>query len=237
MLRCALLVVSLTAAAPVMGQTLWRTLDAGDEAGSVKTKLEGMAEVKQVKNILRNKVFRRQDINMQEGGVPIFDGHFSIQTDFAANALSTVTLASGSGCARDAYSLSRKIADELQQKYPVIIMPLADEPEFNLKMLDADSSRTSSTSAAWSNDATAVIMRVGFVQMPPPSYYGGSALSRSLYQIAKSLYDGQAANCGGAWYRSAQITITYLMRADLEARMADNLRSEEAAAKQASGNL
>lgn len=219
------------------GVVLWRTLEAGDTPDAVKAKLEVMPEVKRVKNIEKRGVFSKQDVNMNDGGVPIFEGHFSIDTTFANGGLSTVRLTSGAGCLDDAYPVAQKIADELARKYPEVAHPLADSGRFTLRALDSTDARSTEVSSGYLSDDVGVLFQSTFIRVDPPTYYGGSALNRSLYQIARNTYDLGAQKCGGAYYRTAQFSISYFSRAYWEAIREASDADHEADRHQAAGNL
>src|SRR3546814_15584030 len=111
-------IVALAAPMPALAATtLWRTLDAGDAPEVVKAKLEAMSEVKRVKIVQKKGEFSKLDINMNEGGVLIFDGHFDIETTFKDAKLSTVKLTSGAGCLNDAYTFAVKVSGDREKKY------------------------------------------------------------------------------------------------------------------------
>ena len=188
---------------------LWRTLAVGQSPDDVKTQLEAMPEVKRVKNIKKKGVFSKQDINMNEGKVPIFDGHFSIDTVFEGERLSRVVLTSGAGCLNDGYPFAEGMNEELAKKYPVIELPFPSSSEFTLRALDSTDSRMTTISSVYRNDEIYVVFRTSFIQVNPPIYYGGSALAQSLYNIARTSYDAGARVCGGAFYRTAQFSLTY----------------------------
>lgn len=233
MLRILLLVIALAASLPAHAETLlWRTLAEGDSPESAKAKLEAMAEVKRVK-IKKKRGGVVLDINMKDGGIPIFEGHFSVETAFENDRLVKVNLASGAGCLDDAYPFALNLRHELEKKYPEVVNPFPDRSRFMIEALDATSSRVVEVSGGYLGDDVGVLMRSLIVQVDPPAYVGGSALNRSLYQIARSTYDIGAAKCGGAYYRKAQFILTYVSRETWEAvedRVSDEVEAERQSA-------
>lgn len=198
---------------------LWRTLEVGDTPDETLADLQAMPEVKRVKNKMKRGVFDQQDIDMVEGAVPIFDGRFSIQTGFTDGQLSVVKLTSGRGCAKDGHALAEKIETELLKKYPENQMKLIGQSEFMLRALDATSLEPTSTVTSYLSDDVATFLTVRFYREDPPSYYGGSSLNRSIYNLAKTMYDQRAAACGGMGYLTAEIGITYISRADYDGKL------------------
>lgn len=188
---------------------LWRNLQSGDTPQQTEAKLRAMPEIKAVKSKVRGDVVREQDINMVDGGVPIFEGHFSVATSYAGLSLERVQLTSKSGCANTAHEFVSKIADELRHKYPTELAALKDKYYFSSSALDATSTTPTTTSSAYSNGSTTVLLTTIFERLEPPQYVSG-ALGRALYQIARSSYDSQANSCAGTGVRTARVAITYL---------------------------
>lgn len=236
--RIAMFAVLLGVAAPAAAQVqLWRDLSAGDSPEIVESKLAAMPEIKRVKTKVRGDIVREQDINMQDGGVPIFDGNFSVLTDYTGLSLTKVQLASGWGCSNSAFALASKIDTELSTKYWEILADFSDEFKFNMASLDATSSESTTLSSVYSNGETAVVMTVEFTRTDPPTYIGGSALARSLYQIARTTYENRAASCGGTGYLTAQIRLTYVSKSDFDAKMDEAKEDSDAERKEAADNL
>lgn len=225
------------AAAEATGAILWRTLRAGDTPEQTKFELESMPEVQRVKNEEKKGSFFKQDINMNEGGVPILGGHFSVTTGYRKGALSGVVLESGEGCANESYLLASKIEAELQKKYPTIVSPMADSLRFDLKSLAATSTQSQSLTSIYRNDEVVVMLNVKFLKMDPPRYYGGSALNRLTYNIARTAYDARSNSCGGTGYRTSIISLGYLPRGDYEEIDRQNNAEEDAQKRQAAENL
>ena len=230
-------ILALAAATPAQAEVvLWRTLEVGDPIEAVKAKLEAMPEVKRVK-VVKKKGAQQLDINMNEGSVPIFDGHFDVTTQFNGGKLARVHLTSGNGCLDDAYPVAEKIAEELERKYPEVAQPFPDSSTFAIRALDSTSTRTSSVAGGYIGDDVGVMFQATFLRADPPQYFGGTALNRSLYQIARSTYDLRAQHCGGAYYRTAQFTVSYLSRDDWDTIRKEVEADNEAARRKASDNL
>jgi len=225
---CALALSQSANAEPV----LWRSLAAGQSPDDVKMQLEAMPEVKRVKNVKKKGVFSKQDINMNDGKVPIFEGHFAIETAFKDERLSRVVLTSGAGCLDDGYPFAEKMHEELARKYPILELPFPSASEFTLRALESSESRMSFISRVYNNDEIYVIFRTSFVQVNPPVYYGGSALARSIYNIARTSYDASARACGGAFYRTAQFSLSYVSHSDWN-ELKDAFEREDAEEREA----
>jgi len=217
--------------------TLWRTLVAGDKPDAVKAKLEAMPEVKRAKLKTKRGIPEGLDIEMAEGGLSIFDGKFRLNVVFKESGLSEVRLTSGLGCARDGYPLYSEIGKQLAAKYFLELTPLADRSQFDRTMLEADVSRATVLTSAWSNGETAVLLSIQFEQTSPPRFVGGSGLNRSLYEISRALYDNSAATCGGAYYRTGLIQVSYMSKAEFDERTETTKARAEAAAKVAAEAL
>ncbi len=228
---CALVMSQSANAEPV----LWRTLAAGQSPDDVKAQLENMPEVKRVKNVKKKGIFAKQDINMNDGKIPIFDGHFSIETTFKGERLSTVALTSGAGCLDDGYPFAEKMDEELEKKYPIVELPFPSSSEFTLRALDSTDSRATAITSVYHNNEIVVIFRSRFVQVNPPVYYGGSALARSLYDIARASYDASARACGGAFYRTVQFSVSYLSRGEW-INIKETFESEDAEEREAASD-
>ncbi|MCL4673711.1 MAG: hypothetical protein KJZ64_12425 [Sphingomonadaceae bacterium] len=230
--------VLFSATNPVFAQaTLWRDLVAGEAPHIVQKKLESMPEVKRVKTKIREGAVKEQDINMNGQGIPVFEGNFSISTEYSGLSLSKVQLASGEGCANAAFAFATKISDQLAEKYPEILNELESEYEFTLKSLDATSTQSVSLSSGYSNGDTVVILTVEFFRSDPPSYVGGSDLARALYQIARSNYESKSKSCNGTGYRTSQVRLTYLSRSDFERTVEDLDAQNEVQRQRAADNL
>jgi hypothetical protein len=200
---------------PANAETLlWRTLAEGQSPDQAKAQLETMQEVKRVKNIKKRGSFNKQDVNMNEGKLLIFDGYFSIQTIFKNERLSQVVLTSGAGCLYGSYSFAEKMDEELSKKYPVVELPLLSSSDYTMRALDSTDSIQTSISSIYQNDEIVLILRSSFIQVKPPVYYGGSALAQSIYNIARTSYDAGARACGGSYYRTAQFSVSYLSRSE-----------------------
>lgn len=232
-LLCAVLAVPETAAAQAV---LWRNLVAGEGIEATKAKLEAMSEIRRVK-VIKKRGVSQLDVNMNDGGVPIFEGHFSVDVSFKDGKLASVQLTSGAGCLDDAYPFVMRISQELERKYPEVVSPFPDQNRFMIEALDATSSRAVVVSGGYFGRDVGVTLRGTVVQVDPPTYYGGSAISRSLYQIARSTYDLGAQKCGGNYYRTAQFSLTYLSREDWELIRDQVDRENEVERQHAADNL
>lgn len=230
----AMLCLAVPAAAQVQ---LWRNLATGDTPVAVESKLTAMPEIKRVKTKVRGEVVREQDINMNDGGISIFDGNFSVLTDYTGLSLTKVQLASGLGCSNLAFALASKIDIELSSKYQEILADFSDEYRFNMASIDATSSQSTTLSSAYSNGETVVVMTVEFTRIDPPTFVGGSAIARSLYQIARTTYDNRAASCGGTGYLTAQIRLTYVSKSDFGAKIEEAQEEFDAERREAADNL
>ena len=224
---------------PVPGESLklWRDLHFGDTPDAVQQKLQKMPEVERVKNVMKKGIFADQDINMKEGGVLIFDGHFSVTTAYRDGGLAAVQLTSGIGCVDQGHPLSKKIEVELQNKYPDVANNLVDATTYELRALDATPQQPTSVNSVYRDENVAVFLRTHFFKTDPPAYFGGSNLNRSLYNLQRTLYEQGANACGGTGYRRAQISISYIRRTDYN-RLVDQITDEHAEdRKKAADNL
>jgi hypothetical protein len=218
------------------GVALWRNLEVGDTVETAKSKLEAMPEIGRVK-ILKKRGVKQLDIKMKDGGVPVFEGHFSVSTQFRDGALSMVRLESGAGCLNDSYPFAQKINEELAKKYSITALSFADRSDFMMRALDSTESRPTKVSSGYLSDSVAVLFDATFVQHDPPTYYGGGAFARALYDLASTSYDDAAQQCGGAFYRTAQIAVTYLSRQDWDALAREVEAEAKAERRQAGDNL
>src|SRR3546814_5892853 len=108
---------------------------------------------------------------------------------------------------------------------------------FSLRALEATNSYAVTTTSGYLNADVGALFQAIFVRVDPPVYYGGSALNRSLYHLARTTYDLGSQKCGGPYYRTAQFSVTYLSRADWSAIKADVERDAEAERRRAGENL
>lgn len=238
MVRTALVAFALCVSPPALaGETLWRTLEAGDTPETVQAKLATMPEIKRVKTKKKSDGAIVQDINMNDGGIPIFAANFSLTTEYRAGALSMVTITNEFGCLQDGYTLARSITDELAKKYPAVANPLGHEAEFMARGFEATSLEPTRMTAGYYSDETAAIFAARFIKIDPPSYYGGSAFNRSLYNLSRTIYNQRAAGCGGLGYRNVQLAISYVTRANFDEVVKQAGENQKAAQKQAADNL
>jgi len=237
MVRAAIVISLLGISAPLQAEPLWRTLEAGDHPNVADEKLKAMPEVKRVKTRLRGETVREQDINMVGSGIPIFEGNFSIATAYDGLSLSRVQLASGAGCANEAYNLVAQIADQLREKYPTVLTDVPESYEYSRASLDATSTTPTSVNAMFANDSTAVLLTAEFTYEDAPRYHGGGSLAYSIYQIARASYEARANSCAGTGYRTAQIRITYATKAEVDRMLSTSREEREAEIENAKNNL
>ncbi len=196
-----------------------------------------MPEVKRVKTKLKGNEVKEQDINMQEGGVPIFQGHFSIATAYNGLALSSVQLASEQGCANTAHAFASKIAAQMELKYPHVLAPLPSESKFMLTSLDATPTTPTKLNVAFATDTTVAFLTSHFYEEAMPRFVGTGALALSIYKIGLANYERRANACAGTGYRTARMQITYVTRKAFEGMLANTLQQAVEQEAQAGDNL
>lgn len=236
---CTFLVASLVIL-PTKGeaQSLWRDLEAGDTPEIAEEKLSAMPEVKRVKTVFRRGTLREQDINMNEGGVPIFGASFSISTIYKEGFLNSVALRNVDNCADTSYELSNKIEKQIFEKYPKVHQSLPEEHEFTFSSLQSSGNNPESIHAAFSAEETTVFLSINFTRIEPPSYpIGGGALARSIYDLARLQYQQKAAQCRGTGDRRATISLTYMTSSNFDALLSGIKEDEETEQLEAANNL
>lgn len=216
---------------------LWRDLVEGEDPATVQAKLERMEEVDRVKTKMRRGELREQDINMHDDGVMVFDVGFAVRTEYQNLELKKVQLASDQICANASYEFGAKLSGALSEKYPETVRPMVDEYAFSSASFAANPYATETLTSIYSDGETVAVMSVEFFRTDPPAYVGGGALARSLYQIARSTYEAQAARCGGTGTRTAQVRVTYISAAGLQELSEEAADEAQTKTEEAKSNL